>query len=92
MTGVTDIRCINVVRGFTGSRYAIVTAETGTNHLTMINCTTGHRNPWRWTRLMTGIAQICCIDVVHRLTAGGGSIMAADTGTNHLRMVNGAGR
>ena len=41
---------------------------------------------------MAGIALIQTVDMVGALTTGLGAIVATDTGTNHLRVVNGVSR
>ena len=67
---------------------AIVTTDTGTNDLVVINCATGNRCPGCWAWFMTGIASVRGINMTGGLATGNGAIMTAGTGTNHISMVN----
>ena len=66
-----------------------MTTEAGTNHLVMIYGVIGQRSPWRWPRQVTGITQVCGINVIRRFSTGNAAVMATGTGTYNMAMIHG---
>jgi hypothetical protein len=88
MTGITNIRCGNMVNAFTASHRAVMTIKTGTHDLRMVDRNGRDRRPGRWKFLMTGIAHITRGNMRCALATGRYTIMASDTVTNKRRMIN----
>ena len=86
--------CVAVVcRVGMGGRFAlrnniVMATHAGTNDIPMINGVCLNRCPGCWARLMTGIAGICCVDMIARLTGCGCTIMTTKAGTDHFVMVD----
>lgn len=88
VTGITRISGINMISALAGGYRSVMTTDTSADHLRVINIGSGHRRPWRRSRLMTGIARIGGINMVRALTRRHNAIMATDTGTDHLGMID----
>ena len=58
MTGVASVAGINVCCALTAGKRAVMTTDTGTDNMTMIDRADLHRNPGCWARLMTGVTGI----------------------------------
>lgn len=85
---VTFLRGGNMGRTFAGRNHIVVTAGAHTQYFRMINTALRHRGPGRWTYRMTGIAGISSIDVIGTFTGCRYPIVATDTGTNNLCVIN----
>ena len=88
MTGIAVIGGIYVISAFTRSNHSIMTADTGTDDLVVINGAAIYRRPWCRSWLVTGITGIGAIDMIHALTRRHQTIVTTDTGAIHLRMVH----
>lgn len=88
MTRVARIRGVNVVYRFTRCNGSIMTAGTGANDLRVIDVSTGDWCPGCWARLVAGITVIGTIYVRRTLARGNNPVMATDTATNNLVVVN----
>lgn len=63
MTGIARIGGINMVRTLARRHNAIMTTDTGTDYLGMIDVNYRHRSPWDWTCGMTRIALVGRVDM-----------------------------
>ena len=63
MTAVAVITTGYVGGGLAAGDGSVVTANTGTEHLSMIHRTISHRPPGRRERLMAGITAITAVDM-----------------------------
>ena len=88
MASLTALRRVNMVRAFTTGGRTVMTAGTRTNNLRMINSCRGYGHPGRGSGCMTRITLITTVDVIGSFATGDNTIMTADTGPNHLRVVN----
>ena len=87
MTGFTDIARRNMRGRFSTCRCSIVTTETATNNLVMVNRISSYRYPRRWSRQMTGITEIRCLDVRGPFTRCDSAIMAAGAGAYDMTVI-----
>lgn len=55
MTGITQVARRNVRRWLAGRNRVVVARRTGADDLGMVNRIVRHGNPWRRSRLVTGI-------------------------------------
>ena len=78
MTGVTLITGSRMTDDFTGCNGAIVTANTGTDDLRMIDRWLGHRRPMRGEFLVTFFAIVTRQNMRRVFSAGGIAVMTAD--------------
>ena len=88
VTGFAQVGGINVVKRLTTGCCTIVTTKAGSQNFIVINCSWCNRCPWCGWQLMTGFAHIAGIDVITGFSASRGAIMATETRTNHLIMIN----
>lgn len=89
MTGAAIVSRGGMITRFTRRRGIIVTGHTGTDDFIVIHVLCRHRYPRRWSRLVTGSAVVGGVDVATTFASGCVAIMATDTGTKDLRMING---
>jgi len=90
VTRIARIRGIDMVGALAGRNRTIVTTDTRANDFVMVHCITRHGLPGCWARLMTRITGITGINMVGALARGDDTIMATNTGTDDLRMINGS--
>ena len=81
MAGITVITAIDMRIALATGGGSIVTTNTGTDDLRMINISRCHWRPGRRERRMTGITRICGINVSVTFTTGIGAVVTTDTVT-----------
>ena len=86
MAGTTGFSRWNMDCGLPGGSHSIVTAFTGAKHLIVIDLSRIPGNPS--TLLMAGFAHVCCIEVVLAFTVSDGAIVATNTATDDLPMID----
>ena len=87
MTGIAIIRRSDMRCAFTGCDRSIMAANTTTRNFIVIYVGRRDRLPWCWPDGMTGIAIIRRSDMRCPFTAGDGSIVTTDAGTDDLRVI-----
>lgn len=88
MAGIALVAAANMVGALTTGQGAIMTTDTGTNHLRVVNGVCRNGNPWRGTRGMTGIALLRAINMTRSFATGNDSVMTTGAGANHLPMID----
>jgi hypothetical protein len=88
MTGVTGIRCTDMVCGFTTGAHTIMATDTGAVDLAMIHRGWRHWRPVRREYGVASLAHIGTIDVIGRFTAGGDPIVTALAVTRHFTVLH----
>ena len=88
MTGIAVICGVRMVTWFALRNHVVVATCTGANHLGVVNGAGLNRGKRYWPRLMTGIACICRVNMVARLTNCNRAVMTTEAGANHLCVIN----
>ena len=86
MTGATGFSRWNMDCGLAGGNHSIVTAFTGAKHLIVINL--GRIPCDARALLMAGLAHVCCVEVILTFTVSDGAIVATNTATDDLPMID----
>jgi len=88
MTGVAGVGAINVRSGFTGSDCSVMTTETGSRDLAMINRRCGNWRPGGREHGMTGVTAIGTVNVGWALAASCRSIVTGKTIIDETGVIN----
>ena len=79
MTSITLIGSIDMIGTFTTGHGSIVTTDTGSDNVIVIDSTGRYWNPGGWEALVTGVTSIACCQMTARFTAGRNTIMTGNT-------------
>ena len=86
MAGVAAVCGIGVIAGFTLGNRTIMTTDTSTKHLVMIQrCY--ERQPGSWRYIMTGVTIVSRARMVTRFALCNGVVMTTYASTQHLVMI-----
>ena len=89
MTGVTDVRRLNVGGGLSWRHNVVVTTNTRALHFIVVHIARSDRNP-RTSRAMAGLTQIRGVNMVGALARGQYTVVTTDTGLcANSRMIKG---
>jgi hypothetical protein len=88
MTGITLVGTVDVTSGLAGCHRSVVTINTGSNDLCMINSTGCDRCPGGRGFFVAGIANVRTIYMNGALATGGNTVMAGNAVVDEVGMVN----
>lgn len=88
MASAAIVRGGGMVTRLAWRRGIIMAGHAGADHLIMVNILRRYRNPGRRTGLVTGRTVVGGINMSAAFAGGAITIMATDTGTKDLRMIN----
>lgn len=88
MADLAIVGGVNVVGSFAAGGRAVVATETGADHFVVIDCAGRHGCPRNGARLMARGATVRGVQVIGGLAGKQGIVMAADTATNYLAMID----
>jgi hypothetical protein len=89
MTGITHIRRIDVICGFTTGDHTVVTTYATSYYVRVINRSRCHRTPGRRKYRMARIALIAAVDMVRGFTACCRAIVAIDAVSDKVGVIRG---
>ena len=88
MTRFAQIRGIRMIRWFSASDSIVMTTNTGTYNMAVIDGVRRNWRPGNRSRLVACITGIRAVNMICWFATGNSAVMAAGTNSQYLRMIN----